>query len=258
MLKKQTIKKKTTFLNLTQNQAKDFQQTLKRTKRRKTDAESPLIKNTNHRTAKRNQNRKRSYSETLSDEKITEQSEKAVKNLNTHLQSGTCPKTLQYKARARIRADEAFKIDIKKIRQTPKQEVINALISYHERRIAECKKTLKRQKRPILNQGTVNKKSKGNKNTTNEQNVIELKRNEFRSMMNKMSNKSCEKYTVYPLSSTDVTRVYKKTTNNQNRPVKSVKNAKPQKTQAYKRAQLERNKGYINNLSRQKITLTMK
>ena len=77
-------------------------------------------------------------------------------------------------------------------------------------------------------------------------------------MMNKMSNKSSEKYTVYPLSSTDVTRVYKKTTNNQNGPVKSVKNAKPQKTQAYKRAQLERNKGYINNLSRQKITLTMK
>ena len=50
---KQTTKKKATFLSLTTNQAKDLQKTLKRRKtRRRTDAEPPLTKNTNHRTRK--------------------------------------------------------------------------------------------------------------------------------------------------------------------------------------------------------------
>ena len=112
---------------------------------------------------KRNQSRKRRYSGTLSEERIIEQSEEALKALNRHSQRGTCPKTLQYnKARARKRADEAFKTDIKRIRKTTEQEVVNALIRYHERRIAESKKSLKRQKRPT---GTVNKKSKDNENT---------------------------------------------------------------------------------------------
>ena len=119
---------------------------------------------------KRNQSRKRHYSETLSEERIIEQSEEALKALNRHSQRRTCPKTLQYKARARIRADEAFKTDIKRVRKTTEQEVVNALIRYHERRIAESKKSLKRQKRPT---GTVNKKSTDNKNT-HEQNVKHL------------------------------------------------------------------------------------
>ena len=54
-----------------------------------------------------------------------------------------------------------IKTDIKRIRKTTEQEVVNALIRYHERRIAESKKSIKRQKRPT---GTVNKKSKDNKN----------------------------------------------------------------------------------------------
>ena len=186
---KQTTKKKATFLNLTPNQAKDLQKTLKRRKtRRRTDAEPPLTKKNEPQDQKRNQSRKRRYSETLSEERIIEQSEEALKALNRHSQRGTCPKTLQYKARARIRADEAFKTDIKRIRKTTEQEVVNALIRYHERRIAESKKSLKRQKRPI---GTVNKKSKDNKNT-HEQNVKEIaenffkKFNEFKNIMNTM------------------------------------------------------------------------
>ncbi|CAH3180068.1 unnamed protein product [Porites evermanni] len=118
---KQTMKKKATFLNLTLNQAKDLQKTLKRRKTRgRTDAEPPLTKNTNHRTRKeiRAEN-----SETLSEERIIEQSEEALTTLKRHSQIGTCPKTLQYKARARVRADEAFKTDIKRIRKTTEQEV---------------------------------------------------------------------------------------------------------------------------------------
>ena len=52
---------------------------------------------------------------------------------------------------------------------------------YHERIIAEDKRTLKRQKRPILNQGTVNKKSKDNKNT-NEKNVKDIAENIFKKL----------------------------------------------------------------------------
>ena len=108
---------------------------------------------------------------------------------------------------------------------------MNALIRYHERRIAESKKSIKRQKRPT---GTVNKKSKYNKNT-HEQNVKEIaenffkKFNEFKNLMNTMSNKSGEQSACLLISPTYITRVYRKTTNCQNQAVKSVKNAKPQK-----------------------------
>ena len=74
---------------------------------------------------KRNQNRKRRYSKALSAEKIIEQLEEALKALNRHSQRGTCPKTLQYKARA----DEAFKTDINKIRKTTEQEVVNYVLT---------------------------------------------------------------------------------------------------------------------------------
>ena len=99
---------------------------------------------------KRNQNRKRRYSEALSEEKIIEQSEEALKALNRHSQRGTCPKTLQYKARA----DEAFKTDIKKIRKTTEQEVVNYVLTPSSgimRGESLNARTLKQQKRLILN-----------------------------------------------------------------------------------------------------------
>ena len=205
---------------------------------------------------KRNQSRKRRYSETRSEERTIEQSEEALKALNRHSQRGTCPKTLQYKARARIRADEAFTTDIKRIRKTTEQDVVNALIRYHERRIAESKKSLKRQKRPT---GTVNKKSTDNKNT-HEQNVKEIaenffkKFNEFKNLMNTMSNKSGEKYACLLTKS----NLHNKGVQENNKLSKSGskkrKERKTSKTQAYKRTQLERNKGYIKNLYSQNIT----
>ena len=56
---------------------------------------------------------------------MTEQSEEALKALNRHPQRGTCPKTLQYKARA----DEVFKTDINGIRKTTEQEVVNYVLT---------------------------------------------------------------------------------------------------------------------------------
>ena len=49
--------------------------------------------------------RKRRYSQTLSAEEKIEHAEKAIKSLKRHTERGTCPSSLQYRARARINAD---------------------------------------------------------------------------------------------------------------------------------------------------------
>ena len=137
--------------------------------------------------------------------------------------------------------------------------MVNALIKFHELRIPECKRSLTREKRPILNQGTVNKKWKDNSNT-NEQNAKEIaentfkKFNEFRSMMNKMSNNSGKKYTCLLTEF----NLHNKGVQGNNKLSRSASKKrierKTSKTQAYKRAQLERNRGYVRNLSSQNIT----
>ena len=79
--------------------------------------------------------RKRRLSETLLPEKLIEQSEDAMKALKRHSDRGSCPKSLQYKAGARIRADNDFKSGIKRIRNQAEQGVVRALTSFHERQI---------------------------------------------------------------------------------------------------------------------------
>ena len=44
-------------------------------------------------------------------------SEESIAKLQEHIDNGTCPKTLQYSARAKIRPDTEFKSDINKIRK---------------------------------------------------------------------------------------------------------------------------------------------
>ena len=58
------------------------------------------------------QNRKRRYSQTLSAEGKLNHPEKAIIALKRHSETGTCPESLKYTARARIRADTEFKTDI--------------------------------------------------------------------------------------------------------------------------------------------------
>ena len=93
--------KKTTFLNLTQNQVKDLQETLckRRKKRRKTERGTtcpPFTKNTNHRITK-----------------------------EIRTENAATVKHLQYIARA----NEALKTDIKKIRKTTEQELVNYVLT---------------------------------------------------------------------------------------------------------------------------------
>lgn len=56
--------------------------------------------------------------------------EAAIKPLKRHTDKGTCPESLQHRARARLRPDNDFKTDIKRIRkkrQTRSRQSINTL-----------------------------------------------------------------------------------------------------------------------------------
>ena len=57
--------------------------------------------------------------------------ESVIKSLKRHTDKGTCPESLQYWARARIRADNEFKTDIKRIRKNAEQEFVRALTRFH-------------------------------------------------------------------------------------------------------------------------------
>ena len=110
--------------------------------------------------------RKRRLSETLSPEKLIEQSEEAMKALKRHSDKGSCPKSLQYKASARIRADIDFKSDFKRILNQAEQGIVSALTSFHERQIQKHRIALKRQKRPKAprDMKVVHRNTDGNKN----------------------------------------------------------------------------------------------
>ena len=81
-------------------------------------------------TRGRDQPRKRRHSETLEPEDLIEQSEQAIKSLKRHAERGTCPKSLQYRARACIRADNDFKSDIKRIRTQAEQGIVGAPLDF--------------------------------------------------------------------------------------------------------------------------------
>ena len=76
------------------------------------------------------ENHKQSHS--LSAEDKISQAEGAIKALKRHMDRGTCPETLQYKARAKITADKDFKREIKQIRKNAEQETLNAITRFHQ------------------------------------------------------------------------------------------------------------------------------
>ena len=87
--------------------------------------------------------------------------DKAVKSVKRHMDKGTCPESLQYRARAQIRVDNDFKTDNKCIRINAKQEVVKALTRFHYREIDRPCVELKKLKRP-----KVEKTSTRNENCT--------------------------------------------------------------------------------------------
>ena len=91
------------------------------------------------------ENRKRSHS-LFAEDKVS-QAEGAIKALKRHMDRGTCPETLQYRARAKITADEDFKREMKQICQNMEQETLNAIIRFHQREISRFKAETKKGKR---------------------------------------------------------------------------------------------------------------
>ncbi|PFX16249.1 hypothetical protein AWC38_SpisGene19485 [Stylophora pistillata] len=62
------------------------------------------------------------------------------KALQRHKEKGTCPQSLKYRARAKIRADEDFKKEIKQISNNAEQETVKAIMCFHEREIQKRKR----------------------------------------------------------------------------------------------------------------------
>ena len=69
----------------------------------------------------------------------------------------TCPKSLQYSAKANIAPDSTFQKEIKDIKQTAEQALVNALTRFHKRRLdslrnkLESRSTFSSRKRTHVN-----------------------------------------------------------------------------------------------------------
>ena len=98
-----------------------------------------------HRHSPSTENRKRSRS--LSAEDKISQAEGVIKALKRHTDRGTCPETLQYRARAKITPDEDFKRETKQIRKNAEQETLNAIIQFRQWEIGHFKAETKKGKR---------------------------------------------------------------------------------------------------------------
>ena len=97
------------------------------------------------------ENCKRTHS--LSAEDKISQAEGAIKALKRHTDRGTCPETLQYRARVKITVDEDFRREINQIRKNAEQETLNASIPFHQREIGRFKAETKKGKRASSNGG---------------------------------------------------------------------------------------------------------
>ena len=156
------------------------------------------------------ENRKRSHS-LFAEDKVC-QAEGAIKALKRHTDRGTCPQTLQYRARAKITADEDFKREIKQICKNAEQETLNTIIRFHQREIGRFKAETKKGKRaaPAIALNTKNcstiepaRAAQADNNVTIEtvkQIAVNLQAQiaQFGNMMEKLGaieNKEAQKYT---------------------------------------------------------------
>jgi len=65
--------------------------------------------------------------------KSNQTSNQSIANLQSHLEKGTCLKTLRYNIRANITPDEDFNKGIGLIRKKSEQALVGALVRYHHR-----------------------------------------------------------------------------------------------------------------------------
>ena len=107
--------------------------------------------------------RKRRRSQPRQPEKSAENkifhAEAAIKSLKRRIDKGTCPETLQYRARANIRVDNEFITDVKRLRKKAEQELVKALTRFHYREIDRARVEITKSKRPkVVQTATKNEK----------------------------------------------------------------------------------------------------
>ena len=185
---------------------------------------------------------------------------------------GSCPKSLQYKARARIRADNDFKSGIKRIRNQAEQGSVRALTSFHERQIQKHRIALKRQTRPTTPGETkvVHRSTDGNKNRSeiahsanSDTNIttgnvtkiaesIQDKSKEFNDLPSKFQD--MKQYTCLLSETPNTINEGKRVTNNPNVANKKRKERKKFKREEQKHETFEANKKHIKKLSNVELT----
>ena len=74
-------------------------------------------------------------------------SEVSLGKIEDHLSNDTCPKSLRYLARAKIRPDPDFKTDIKRIRKEAERKMLGALKRFHHRSVERNKAKIRELER---------------------------------------------------------------------------------------------------------------
>ena len=225
-----------------------------------THAEEDKVTQENHRKRKRDNPSKL--------EKDLVHSQNALKALKKHLERQTCPKSLQYRARANIKADGEFRKDIKRLRSKAEQDFVQALIRFHNRNIEGLRTAIRQEKR-----AKANKKQKSNvtkttaftrsasKETVNENTVTRVSKriDELKAEIMSLStildvnNKQKRDYTCLLSDSRNIKRGLGKI-NPSRTQNKKRKERRKNDRKDHLHAQTEANKKHIKNLSNIALT----
>ena len=91
------------------------------------------------------QPRKRKHEDTISAIQFKKQkTETSILKLERHLQQKTCPKSLQYKAKANVTPDETFRQEISAIKSHAEEQYVSALVRFYQRRLVSHKNKLEK------------------------------------------------------------------------------------------------------------------
>nr|XP_058942951.1 uncharacterized protein LOC131771192 [Pocillopora verrucosa] len=107
--------------------------------------ESRQKENLPRNTRSTRQPRKRKHEDTISAIQFKKQkTETSILKLERHLQQKTCPKSLQYKAKANVTPDETFRQEISAIKSHAEAQYVSALVRFHQRRLVSHKNKLEK------------------------------------------------------------------------------------------------------------------
>jgi len=99
----------------------------------------------------------------------------SISLLNTHLEKGSCPKTLRYNAWA-ITPDKDFKKDINSIRKKAKQALVGALVKFHHRHVERLENKYRKLKQAKSHRGFHETNQSSRKTPARNRNVNEDKK----------------------------------------------------------------------------------